>query len=514
MKVISVSSMRDLDARTIAAGTPDHVLMERAGVAAYGEMIAFLRRRFALPHVRRATFVAGKGNNGGDAYVVARCWVEDTGLPATVYSVCPPSELTGAAAHHAEALPECVPVVACDELPTDALQHGTVIVDGLLGTGVKGRLRAPFGRLVSQINASRLPVVALDIPSGLDGDTGEVASDAVVADMTITMAQPKAGLLTATGLAHCGSLRCVGIGIPELYVAETESCGETTFAEDVRELLGRRPHASHKGTFGSALVVGGSQWYVGAPLLAGAAALRVGAGLSIVAMPAAARALASSPLNAMIVRAIPDAQTGFFHVSGIGEIEQLLPRAQACVFGPGVGPGQENDDFLRCLLGANIPLVIDADGLRAAARSGLCPERSAVTVLTPHPGEMRLLLAGFGLGDLETAGRITQASELARVTQAVVVLKGLGTVVAAPDGRCAINTSGTEGLASAGSGDVLAGMIGGFLAQGQSPWDAARVGVFLHGRAAELAPCGNRALVADDLLDLIGPAVRDVTPLA
>lgn len=514
MKVISVSSMRDLDARTIAAGTPAHVLMDRAGVAAYREMAIFLRRRFASHHIRRASLVVGKGNNGGDAYVVARCWVQETGLPATIYSVCEPADLAEPAAHHAGALPDCVSVVVCDELPLEALQDGAVIVDGLLGTGIRGPLRSPYDRLIAQINASRLPVVALDIPSGLDGDTGEVATEAVVADLTITMAQPKSGLLTPIGMAHCGPLRCVGIGIPDAYVVETASCGEATFARDVRAVLGRRSHASHKGTHGHALVLGGSQWYVGAPLLAGAAALRVGAGLVTVGLPAGARALARPPLNAMIVRSIPDDGTGFLRATGVDAVEELLPKAQALVFGPGIGPGQESDPVLRCLLTANVPLVIDADGLRTLTRIGPCPERVAATVLTPHPGEMRGLLAGLGLEELATAARTTQATEVARATQAVVVLKGLGTVVAAPDGRWAINTSGTEGLASAGSGDVLAGMIGGLLAQGMTAWDAARLGAFLHGRAAELAPHGNRALVADDLLELIGPALKDVTPFA
>ena len=514
MKVISVSSMRDLDARTVAAGTPAHVLMERAGVAAYREMSAFLRRRVASHHIRRATFVAGKGNNGGDAYVVARCWAQETGLPATIYSVCELDELTGPAAHHAHALPDCVPVVVCAELPSEALEDGAVIIDGLLGTGIKGRLRSPYDRLIAQINASRLPVVALDIPSGLDGDAGEVTSEAVVADLTITMAQPTSGLLTPTGLAHCGTLRCVGIGIPDVFVAAAESCGEATFSRDVRALLERRSHASHKGTNGHALVLGGSQWYVGAPLLAGAAALRVGAGLVTVGLPAGARKLARSPLNAIIVRSVPDDGIGFFQASGIGDIERLLAKADALVFGPGIGPAQENDAVLRCLFAADVPLVIDADGLRALARTGPFLNRTAATVLTPHPGEMRCLLDGLGLGDLATAARFTQATEVARVAQAVVVLKGLGTIVAAPDGRWAINTSGTEGLASAGSGDVLAGMIGGLLAQGMVSWDAARLGAFLHGRAADLALHGNRALVADDLLDLIGPALRDVTPFA
>jgi len=514
VKVVSVASMRALDERTIAAGTTGHVLMERAGRQVFLALHEFIATRLGPRHAQRIVVLAGKGNNGGDAYVVARLLAEASRTAVTVCAVCPVGELKGDARRHAEALPASVPVVVCDELPAAARSPGTVLVDGLLGTGFSGPLRAPYDRWIRSVNDSGLPVVAIDIPSGLNGETGETQPEAVVADLTVTLAQPKAGLITENGLAHCGVMRCADIGIPPAFVERTAGCGEALFAADAAALLRRRPHASHKGTFGTVLVAGGSSLYVGAPFLAGAAALRSGAGLVTVAVPARARQAAQPPLAALIVRAMPDADTGLFGVACAESLRVLLGDARAAVFGPGIGSCPEGETVLRMLLTSDRPLVLDADGLRLLARHPDCAPATAPLVLTPHPGEMRALLTGFGLERLLAARRTEQAMALAQRTRAFVVLKGLGTVIAAPDGRVAVNTSGTSGLATAGSGDVLAGLLGGLLAQGMAPWEALCLGVFVHGLAAELAPTGNRALVADDLLPLIGHAFRELSPFA
>lgn len=513
MKTISVASMRSLDERTIADGTPGFVLMERAGLCAYQELTRFLGQRLAPVHRRSLTVVAGKGNNGGDAYVVARHAAEH-GAAVTVYAACAPTQLSGAAREHAAALGPDVPVVICDELPRAALAPGTVLIDGLLGTGVSGPLRPPYERLIAQINASNLPVISLDIPSGLDGDTGAIATDAVVADLTVTMAQPKQGLVTENGLRHCGALRCVDIGIPSELLAEAPAAGEAIFQQDVTSLLTRRPHDAHKGTFGHVLVVGGSRLYVGAPFLAGAAALRAGAGLATVAVPESARRLATVPLNALIVSALPDTGDGFFSEAASAELEPLLDRAQAVVVGPGIGRETQSAAVLRRVLATDLPVIIDADALRLLSEVTGWSKRDAVTILTPHPGEMRAVLAGCGLEEYISCLRSDQALALARRHGVFVALKGMGTVLACPDGVWAINTSGSNALATGGSGDVLAGILGGMLAQGFPAWDALRVGTFVHGLAAELSPCGARSLSADDLLALIGPAFRELTPFA
>jgi NAD(P)H-hydrate epimerase len=512
MKIISVETMRELDRQTIAGGTPGTVLMERAGAGVYREIIEFIE---LLPprHTQKAAVIAGKGNNGGDAYVVARYLATETEIPTHVYAVCPPTELTGDARTQADALPPTVDITVCPEqLPEDAIDCATLVVDGLLGTGISGPLRPPCETIIGQINASGRPVVAIDIPSGLDGDTGEIATAAVQADLTVTMAQPKRGLLTSTGLACCGRMRCVDIGVPSALVAAAESHGEAIYAADTVRLLSRRPADSHKGTFGHVLVVGGSSWYVGAPVLSGTAALRSGCGLSTVAMPESARHLVTGAPQALIFRSIADDGTGFFTESGTAELDTVGPYANCLVLGPGIGRASSTRPVIRHVLAWEVPAVIDADALHLVAGMPVVLDRRAPTILTPHPGEMRALLHGCEMDDMVDAGRVEQAVALARNLAAYVVLKGLGTVIAGPDGRWAINTSGSSGLASAGTGDVLGGLIAGLLAQGFDPWDACTAGVFLHGRAAELSIHGSRALIADDLLDFIGPAFCDLTP--
>jgi len=513
MKIISVETMRSLDRRTIESGIADEVLMERAARAAYAEMRGILDRRLPPHFRRRFAVIAGKGNNGGDAYVIARLLHED-GQHVAVFATCRPSELKGAAAHHARLLPEAVPVTVCTQLPAAASATGTVLIDGLLGTGTAGPLRSPYDALVRQINATALPVVSIDVPSGINADTGNAEPESVLADVTVTMAQPKQGLLTPPGRARCGILRCVDIGIPSEFVEEAEATGETVFASDIIPLLRRRPAAGHKGTFGRLVVLGGSVDYVGAPMLAGAAALRAGAGLVTVLLPQTARALCTLPLQALIVQGIPDDGSGFLTNASVSALAPVTREAQAVVFGPGLGTTTPAARLISEVASVPAPLVIDADGLRwLASRPDLCL-RTQATVVTPHPGEMQVLLKGFGLATLATSSREEQASGLARKSGTFVVLKGLGTVLASPDGDVAINASGTNALATAGTGDVLAGLIGALLAQGFGPWDAIRAGTFIHGYAAELATTGARSLVADDLLDLVPEAMRHLSPFS
>ena len=515
MKIISVETMRELDRRTIAGGTPGRTLMERAGRGLCEALLRF-RARTGPAHCRRVAVLAGKGNNGGDGYVVARLLATETKIPVTVYTVCPTDELTGDARANANDLPPNVPVVVTvDRLPDEALQPGTLLVDGLLGTGISGPLRPPFDTIIGQINASSCPAIAIDIPSGLNGDSGKIATAAVQADLTVTMAAPKTGLLTQTGQARCGRLRCVDIGVPSNMLAEAPAAGEATFASDVRSVLGRRPNEAHKKTFGRVLVAGGSVDYVGAPILTGAAVLQSGAGLSTVALPRTARHLVAPSQYALILRAIEDDGEGFFGAASLHGVRNLAQHADAAVVGPGIGLCGNHTPLLQEMLNWDLPLVVDADALKVLAQLDAGKlERSAPSVLTPHPGEMKILLEGFGLNDLISASRTEQAVGLARQTGAFVVLKGMGTVVAAPDGWHAINTSGTNGLASGGTGDVLSGLIAGLLAQQFAPRDACRAAVFIHGRAAEIAPAGDRALTADGLLELIGPALRELTPFA
>ncbi len=515
MKIISVATMRALDRRTIESGVPGEVLMDRAGRGAAEAVLDWAG--FRLEGARRFVLLAGKGNNGGDAYAAARYLAEWTGLDVVVFSAFPRSELRGAAAAHAGRLPQSVEVAAGEQPPEGLFRRGAILIDGLLGTGVSGAPRPPIDGLIQRINASGLPVAALDVPSGMNADTGEASGPAVTADLTVTMGLPKRGLLTPAGLARCGALRCIDIGIPDEFIREAEAHGEAVFAEDVRGLLGRRPAAGHKGRFGHVLVAGGSRFYAGAPILAGAAALRVGAGLATVVMPGAARALAPHAPRALIVQELPDGGAGFFTAESAAAFPAKAEGKRVIVVGPGIGSVRAARPILSAALETEAAVVVDADALRAVDERSAAQmkARRAPVVLTPHPGEMRALAEQLRL---EAAGperaRADQASAAARACSAWVVLKGLGTVIAAPDGAWAINTSGNSALATGGSGDVLAGMIAGFLGQGLPVWDAVRLAVFIHGRCAEESGRSQRGLIADDLLEEIDPVLRRLNPLA
>lgn len=514
MKAVTVEAMRALDARVIASGISGYTLMERAGRGACREMMRVLELRLPPSSRQAFTILAGKGNNGGDAYVVARCLAE-AHQAVTVFAGCAPTELSGDALAHAIRLPTSVPVQVVEQLPAASLRPGHVVVDGLLGTGFKGPLRPPYERFLTQVNASGCPVVALDVPSGLDGDTGQVGSVAIEADWTLTMALPKQGLLTAAGLRHCGCLRCVDLEIPESFLAAVPAAGpEAIMLPDARALVRRRPREAHKGVFGHVLIVGGSGLYGGAPFLAAGGAARAGAGLVTVAIPAGCEPLCAVPAS-LIVRRLADDGGGCFGTASLAALADLARTRDAMVFGPGLGDAREGRDVLAQAIRCGLPLVVDADGLRLlAAQPSLTLEARAAMVLTPHPGEMKGLLMGFGCHGALSSPRVEQARALASRSGALVVLKGLGTVVAAPDGRVALNTSGTAALATAGTGDVLAGIIGALLGQGLAGWDAARLGVFVHGLAAEMGLEAERSMTADDLVERLRVAWSEIHPLA
>jgi NAD(P)H-hydrate epimerase len=321
-------------------------------------------------------------------------------------------------------------------------------------------------------------------------------------------------MLVPAGRPFCGRIRCVDIGIPDALLEQASSTGNALLAEDVRPFLNRRPFAAHKGTCGWVLVLGGSQLYGGAPFLAGLAALRTGAGLVTVARPAGA-ARFQPPSLSLIVRDLPDGGTGFLGPEALPFLDEQLERTQAIVFGPGAGSNPSVGEVLAKVLVAPCPVVLDADGLRLlAAQPELTETATGELILTPHPGEMQALLKGFELDGLLAAPRREQALGLAARAGAVVILKGLGTVIAAPDGRDWVCTSGSPALATAGTGDVLAGVVGSLLGQGLTAADAACVGAFVHGLAGELWPQAVRSLTADDLLTLISPALREISPLA
>ena len=512
MKTVTAAQMRELDAHCIRSGIGGEVLMERAGAgtAAY---IADFVRRLAPVHVRRFVFLAGKGNNGGDAYVAARHL--RTLFPAVetvVVSVIPVAELRGEAALNAQRLPKDITLL--DDAGVEALawRPGDIIVDGLLGTGFSGALRPRYAQWIDAVNRSGMPVIAIDLPSGLNADTGEVATAAVRADLTVTVALPKTGLYRGRGPELCGQLRCADIGVPGEFIAAVESPVTISFAADLLPRLGRLAADCHKNSRGRLTVFGGCCQYPGAPLLSASAAMHSGCGYVRLALPASAE-LSTSHSAALVVRRLHDDGVGFGAEAVSGALA-LLEQSDALAVGPGIGHGAGLTAFLTALLPSPLPAVIDADALNWIADNPGRYRKGGGHVLTPHPGEMRRLLTGYGLSEALEAERPVQAKALAEATGATVALKGLRTVVCGPDGRISLCGTGTPALAKAGSGDCLSGIIGTFLAQGMTPFEAAETGAFVHGLAAELSPAGMRGTTVDALIGLIPAALREISPFA
>ncbi|MDD5727811.1 MAG: NAD(P)H-hydrate dehydratase, partial [Victivallales bacterium] len=455
MKAITVKQMRDLDRRTIdEAGIPGYALMERAGFACGEKIIEFIEDRIDFRHVKRFVILSGKGNNGGDAYVVARYLYENTDIEIVIYSVCELEKLGEDSSKHAGMIISSVNFSVKKKLAKTDFKKGDIIIDGLLGTGTTGSLRKPYDNWIKSVNDTSLTVIALDNPSGLNVDTGEIEDDCIMSDMTVTVGLPKTGLISGMGPEYCGLLRCAEIGIPEAYVDVTESSTEVFFEADAAKFLSRLPLKSYKNTVGSVLIIGGSKDYYGAPFLAALAAQRAGAGMVYVAVPQAVSRIPDITLS-LIVAKVKDNGKGYFCPDSLPELQKLIEKSDVVVVGPGIGKERDTFLFIQSLLKISKPLIIDADALNIIAESPDIYIKKDSNILTPHPGEMKRLLEAFELEMLNGRNRESKAKALAACLDATVVLKGARTVTAAPDGRITINASGCPALATAGSGDSL-----------------------------------------------------------
>ncbi len=474
LPILTPAEMADADARTIAAGTPVEVLMDRAGHAVAWEV----RKLLGNAYGKRVVVVCGKGNNGGDGLIAARV-LRGWGVRTEVFEL-------------AKGMPEA----AFDR----ALERADLLIDAMFGTGFRGALEGDAARVARR--SGDIATVAVDIPSGVDGLTGAVHGDAVQAVATVTFAARKLGLVFEPGRACSGNVIVADIGID----VSTASIGLTQ-ADDVHAWLSSQPEQSdlhtsdtHKWKSGL-LVVGGSGGMTGAPLLASHAAMRSGAGIVWCAVPGHAAA-ASASGSEVITKAMPaDANGALIGVSH--DVRDALAKFHAAAVGPGLGRAGLTRGVVRDLVcSLPLPLVLDADGINAfAGDPELLQQRTAPTVVTPHEGEFEHLL-GQPVGD----DRIAAARTLAAATGCIGLLKGPGTVIAHPDGRVAVNGMDGPWLATAGSGDVLTGIIGGFLARGLGAFEAAAAGAFVHGLAADVA--GHTGLVAGDLVAAIPEALQ------
>lgn len=503
MEILSAEQMREVDRRAIDdLGIASLLLMEAAGTGVAERIL-----RDLAGAARAGTLVlCGKGNNGGDGLVVARHLARRR-LPVAVWLAGAPGELAGDAAINLCALHGSgVPVL--EALPE--LGELGLVVDAMLGTGVRGGARGAIAEAIEALTGYDGPVVAVDLPSGLDADA--VNEGAVLrATHTYTLCRPKPALLDDAAAALVGRLDVVPIGIPDACVAEIAGEGAEWLAPDrIPTALGRRlparPADGHKGTFGHLLVVAGSRDAAGAATLCGSAALRAGAGLVTVATAASAREAVVAARPELMTRALAEDAAGAIDVSCAEAVQALIAERDALACGPGLGDAAALVHALRF----EIPTVLDADALNAFPGAQGLRAGEAPLVLTPHPAEAGRLL-GIATERVQ-ADRPGAARALAERTGATVVLKGRHTIVQEPSGRRSLCTAGNPGMATAGSGDVLTGIIGALLAAGLDGRDAARLGVWLHASAGDLAAAtrGEASLIAGDLILTLGAAYARV----
>ncbi len=517
MKLVTASEMRELDRRAIEeVGIPSLVLMENAGRTTY----QILRREF--PELTGpVAVVAGRGNNGGDGCVVAR-YLAQAGIPVAVFLVAARDQVQGDARINLEIAARLgVEIVEVREekdlnLLAHRLARAALIVDALLGTGLNSEVRGLFRLVIEEINHLRPPVLAVDIPSGLCADTGQPLAAAVQAQVTVTYGWPKIGQILLPGRDHVGRLWQVDISIPPDLAKDVPV--DLAAAAEMRLLLPPRPFASNKGTYGHLVVLAGSEGKTGAATLTSEGALRTGAGLVTLGIAASLNDILEVKLTEAMTLPLPEAEDArVLGKKALKPLQNFLEHKTAVALGPGLGTHPETQELVRHLARhLPLPLVIDADGINALAGDpGLLEDAAGPRILTPHPGEMARFL-GTTVPEVQ-AYRLRSAREVAARTQAVVVLKGAQTLVADPRGRVSVNSTGNPALASGGTGDVLTGFISGFLAQRLTPWDAARLGVYLHGLAADyLTPRQGPLLIAGDLLrvfpEVLNAFIQDHIP--
>jgi NAD(P)H-hydrate epimerase len=505
MKVLTADEMREVDRRTIEMGIPGIVLMENAGM----RVVEFLAERFAPLEAQRVLVLCGKGNNGGDGLVIAR--QIHTRFPKchlTVVLLADPEDLRGDARLNYAMLRTCgCPVTT--EIPAEACR-ATLIVDALLGTGITGPARGDIEKAIVAINGRLRPakVVAVDIPSGMSSDTGESVGKVARADYTVTFTAPKLGQVMPPNCDYTGELVVRPIGTPwELYRDGKIDSVEPSM---LWRVLAPRPPGGHKGTFGHALVVAGSRGKTGAAALCGMGALRAGAGLVTVASAESAIPLIAAHAPELMTE--PLAETPHGSIALNAALAAAAAGKTVVAIGPGLGRQPEIPILVASLMESlEQPLVLDADALVDIAKVALAHR---VRVLTPHPGEMARL-TGKTIAEVQ-ADRIGIARAFAESHGVTVVLKGQRTIIAFRDGRVWINPTGTPAMGTGGTGDVLTGMIAGFLAQfPQHPDEAVAAAVYLHGLAGQFGvrALGERCLIASDLLCFLPAAMEECAAL-
>lgn len=503
MKIATAAEMREIDKTAMEwFGLPGVALMENAGRAVADRAIAILGE----PRSKIVFIVCGGGNNGGDGYVAAR-WLHNRGVRVKLFLAMERSRVTGDALIHLETALR-MGIECFDQTEPRGLEKARIaiafadlVIDALLGTGFQGELSGPYAESIELMNGSGKKILSVDIPSGVQADTGMIRQKAVQAFCTVTFGLPKPGLLLHPGATSAGQVEVAAIGIPqELLTAatirQTLVCREYASAR-----LPRRSQDSHKGSNGHVLAVAGSRGLSGAAFLTAQGALRAGAGLVTVAVPESIRTVIETKTTEAMTLELPETLAGGLGADALRLINDFSARASVVLAGPGLGRHEETMETLRELIRTmDRPLVLDADALFAlAGHIEILAETDGVAVLTPHPGEMARL-TGLSVPQIQ-ADRLGLARRSAMEWGCILVLKGSRTIVAFPDGELFLNPTGNPGMATGGTGDVLAGVIAALIAQGLSSHDAAVAGVYLHGLAGDLA--GADRLVGMTAMDLV-----------
>ena len=515
MNIVTGAEMQLLDRRTITeAKIPSATLMERAGKG----IVSQLEAQYGPMRGKTVTILCGKGNNGGDGLVVARL-LHRQRAKVQVLLLTPVADLSRDAAAMYRRFAKVAGSAKIlrfrsAEQVRPLLASSDILVDALLGTGLSSEVTGAYREAIDLINDAGKPVIAVDLPSGIHADTGAILGQAIRASLTVTLGLPKLGLYVGAGIDRAGVICIVDIGIPPAYVDKLESRTLLLTSDDIANMLPERRPSSHKGTFGHAGIIAGSVGKTGAAALAAQAALRIGAGLVTVAIPSSVNDVLESKLLEAMTLPLPETKARTLARSGLDRILAFVQARTAIAIGPGLSTHHETVELVQSLMKhLDRPSVLDADALNAlAGRASLLTECTTPPILTPHPGEMARLEVDATAQSIN-ADRIGTARRFARERGVFVVLKGARTVIARPDGLVAICPTGNPGMATAGTGDALTGMIVGLLAQGVSSWEAACAATYLHGSAGDLAArqLGQAGMIASDLIAQIPYALQQIT---
>jgi NAD(P)H-hydrate epimerase len=517
MLLVTAKQMQKMDKQTIESfGIPGLVLMENAGRGSFD----FLLEKFKNIKPKKVAVIAGRGNNGGDGFVIAR-YLMEKGIAVTCFLLSAKNRVQGDAKINLD-----LAIKLCDksenseiiEIPdADAFEKykagiacHDLFIDAILGTGLNSNVRGLFKDVIELINSSRQPVFSIDIPSGLNSDTGQPLGVAVKADATATFAFAKAGHVLYPGNIYTGELKIIDIGIPEFIAKEKHIKLSLMEKNRITSFFTPRKFQSHKGSYGHLLIIAGSKGKTGAAGLCANAAMRCGTGLVSLGIAKSLNKIIEPMVIEPMTLPLPEKVEGYLSDNCFDEIQTLLKNKQALAVGPGIGTKKGTIKLVHKLVEkSDVPLIIDADALNCIAQNlEILKTKKAAAILTPHPGEMAKL-CNMTTSDVQQ-NRLEIASDFAQKYNSVLILKGAQTIVTFPDGRIFINPTGNPGMASGGMGDVLTGMIAGFCAQGFSPENASLAAVFIHGMCGDILAenIGGFGFLATDMVEIIPKAIH------